>query len=350
MIFSNLKCYSHSYEYFVNYTFYSRSNCKFEEKLPMQTVYKILAIDSNHECLNQGLRDAGFIVDEDYTSSKEEIENVIDQYDGLIVRSRFPIDQPFLAKATQLQFIGRVGAGLENIDEAYAAERGITLFNSPEGNRDSVGEHAIGMLLMLMHHLRRADQEVRQGIWKREENRGDELKGKTVGIIGYGNMGNAFAKRLQGFDVEVICYDIEPNKGNEFATQVSLEEFFQRAQVVSLHTPQTAETMQMINAEFIDRFQHPFYFVNTARGKSVVTKDLVAAMQSGKVLGAALDVLEFEKSSFERLVASELPEEFQYLIEADNVVLAPHIAGWTHQSKVKLAEFIRDKIIAWQTK
>lgn len=314
----------------------------------MQNAYKVLAIDSNHECLNNGLRDAGFIVDEDYLSPKEDVEKIIDQYDGLIVRSRFPIDRSFLEKATKLKFIGRVGAGLENIDEDYAAERGIILFNSPEGNRDSVGEHAIGMLLMLMHHLRRADNEVRNGIWMREENRGDELKGKTVGIIGYGNMGNAFAKRLQGFDVEVICYDILPDKGNEYATQVSLEEFFERAQVVSLHTPQTPETMKMINADFIQQFKNPFYFVNTARGKSVVTKDLVEAMKIGKVLGAALDVLEFEKSSFEKLVASELPEEFQYLIEADNVVLAPHIAGWTHQSKIKLAQFIRDKIIAWK--
>lgn len=313
----------------------------------MKTVYKILAIDSNHECLNQGLRDAGFIVDEDYISSKEEIAKIINEYDGMIVRSRFPITREFLMKATNLKFIGRVGAGLENIDEEYAAERGIVLFNSPEGNRDSVGEHAIGMLLMLMHHLRRADKEVRQGIWNREENRGDELKGKTVGIIGYGNMGNAFAKRLQGFGVETICYDILPDKGNEFARQVELSEFFDRAEIVSLHTPQTPETMQMINSKFINQFKNPFYFINTARGKSVVTKDLVQAMKSGKVIGAALDVLEFEKSSFEKLVVSELPEEFKYLIEADNVVLAPHIAGWTHQSKVKLAEFIRDKIILW---
>ena len=313
----------------------------------MNTPYKILAIDSNHECLNTGLRDAGFIVDEDYTSSKEIIEEKIAEYDGMIVRSRFPIDKAFLTKANNLKFIGRVGAGLENIDEDFAAQQNITLFNSPEGNRDSVGEHAIGMLLMLMHHLRRADNEVRNGIWKREENRGDELKGKTVGIIGYGNMGNAFAKRLQGFDVDVICYDILPNKGNQYATQVSLEEFFQRAEIVSLHTPQTPETSKMINAQFIHNFQHSFYFVNTARGKSVVTKDLVNAMKMGKVLGAALDVLEFEKSSFEKLIVSDLPEEFQYLIQAENVVLAPHIAGWTHQSKVKLAEFIRDKIIAW---
>ncbi|GGE88433.1 D-3-phosphoglycerate dehydrogenase [Chishuiella changwenlii] len=314
----------------------------------MKTPYKILAIDSNHECLNDGLRDAGFIVDEDYTSPKEIIEQKIADYDGMIVRSRFPIDRSFLEKATQLKFIGRVGAGLENIDEDYAAERKIVLFNSPEGNRDSLGEHAVGMLLMLMHHLRRADNEVRNGIWKREENRGDELKGKTVGLIGYGNMGNAFARRLQGFDVDVICYDILPEKGNEFAKQVTLQEFLERVDVISLHTPQTPETTKMIDAEFIAKVKKPFYFVNTARGKSVVTKDLVAAMKTNKVLGVALDVLEFEKSSFERLVASDLPEEFQYLIQADNVVLAPHIAGWTHQSKIKLAQFIRDKIIAWQ--
>ena len=313
----------------------------------MNSPYKILAIDSNHECLNNGLRDAGFIVDEDYVSSKESIEEKIANYDGLIVRSRFPIDKTFLSKATKLKFIGRVGAGLENIDEDFAADRNIVLFNSPEGNRDSVGEHAVGMLLMLMHHLRRADNEVRNGIWKREENRGDELKGKTVGIIGYGNMGNAFAKRLQGFDVDVICYDILPNKGNQYAEQVSSQEFFDRVDVVSLHTPQTPETTGMINAEFISNFKKPFYFVNTARGKSVVTKDLVDAMKSGQVLGVALDVLEFEKSSFEKLVVSDLPVEFHYLIKADNAVLAPHIAGWTHQSKVKLAEFIRDKIIDW---
>lgn len=311
-------------------------------------MYKILAIDSNHECLNNGLRNEGFIVDEDYSSSKEDIEKIIGQYDGLIVRSRFPIDKAFLEKATNLKFIGRVGAGLENIDESYAEERDIKLFNSPEGNRDAVGEHAMGMLLMLMHHLRRADLEVRSGIWRREENRGDELKGKIVGIIGYGNMGNAFAKRLQGFDVEVICYDIIPNKGNQFGRQVSLEEFFELSDIVSLHTPQTSETTKMINEDFINNFKKPFYFINTARGKSVVTKDLVKALKEGRILGAALDVLEFEKSSFENLVASDLPEEFQYLIDADNVVLAPHIAGWTIQSKIKLAEYIRDKIINWK--
>ncbi len=311
---------------------------------------KILAIDTNHDSLNDGLRHAGFVVDEDYVSSKDRIEAKIHEYDGLIVRSRFPIDQSFLEKATNLKFIGRVGAGLENIDEDFAAKRNIQLFNSPEGNRDSVGEHAIGMLLMLMNHLRRADQEVRNGIWKREENRGDELAGKTVGIIGYGNMGNAFAKRLQGFDVEVICYDILDDKGNQFARQVELEEFFEKVDIVSLHTPQTHLTTKMINENFINNFRKPFYLINTARGKAVVTKDLVQAMENGKIIGAALDVLEFEKSSFEKLNSHELPEEFQYLINSDRVVLAPHIAGWTHQSKYKLAQFIVDKILDWRMK
>lgn len=189
---------------------------------------KILALDSNHELLNKGLRDAGFLVEEDYHSPKEEILQKIQDFDGIIIRSRIPMDRSFLGKASKLKFIGRVGAGLENIDEEYAAERGIVLFNAPEGNRDSVAEHAIGMLLMLMHRLRIADREVRNGIWLREENRGDELMGKTVGIIGYGNMGKAFAQRLKGFGVEVICYDILPNKGDQNARQVSWRNYFNK--------------------------------------------------------------------------------------------------------------------------
>src|SRR5690606_12340588 len=311
---------------------------------------KILAIDSNHELLNEGLRNAGFQVDEDYSSPKEEILKKIYQYQGLIIRSRIPVNREFLEAAKELKFIGRVGAGLENIDEEFAKERGIALFNAPEGNRDSVGEHAIAMLLMLMHRLKIADYEVRNGIWLREENRGDELMGKTVGIIGYGNMGRAFAQRLKGFDVDVICYDIKPNLGDENARQVSLNEFFQLADVVSLHTPQTPETNQMVNSEFINSFQKPFYLINTARGKSVVTKDLVAALESGKVKGACLDVHEYEKSSFENLDLNELPEDFRYLLNSEKVILAPHIAGWTIQSKEKLAQVILDKILDWKEK
>ncbi|MET3730708.1 2-hydroxyacid dehydrogenase [Moheibacter stercoris] len=309
---------------------------------------KILALDSNHELLNKGLRDAGFLVEEDYHSPKEEILQKIQDFDGIIIRSRIPMDRSFLGKASKLKFIGRVGAGLENIDEEYAAERGIVLFNAPEGNRDSVAEHAIGMLLMLMHRLRIADREVRNGIWLREENRGDELMGKTVGIIGYGNMGKAFAQRLKGFGVEVICYDILPNKGDQNARQVSLEELFQQADILSLHTPQTPETKGMIHSDFINKFQKPFYFINTARGKSVVTKDLVDAMKSGKLKGVCLDVHEYETSSFENMELADLPEDFQYLLNSDRAILAPHIAGWTVESKEKLAKVILDKIVEWK--
>ncbi|HLV24188.1 MAG TPA: 2-hydroxyacid dehydrogenase [Moheibacter sp.] len=311
---------------------------------------KVLAIDSNHDLLNQGLINAGFQVDEDYRSSKEEILKIISNYEGIIIRSRFPIDRNFLEAATNLKFIGRVGAGLENIDEKFAQEKNIVLFNAPEGNRDSVGEHAIAMLLMLMHRLKIADNEVRNGIWLREENRGDELMGKTVGIIGYGNMGKSFAQRLKGFGVQVICYDIKENLGDENAQQVSFDEFFQLADVVSLHTPQTPETNQMVNSEFINSFQKSFYLINTARGKSVVTKDLVAALKSGKVKGACLDVHEYEKSSFENLDLNELPEDFRYLLNSQKVILAPHIAGWTIQSKEKLAKVILDKILDWKEK
>ena len=311
---------------------------------------KILALDTNHSLLISGLRQAGFQVVEDYHSSKEEVMNFISEFDGIIIRSRFPIDQEFLSKATNLKFIGRVGAGLENIDEIFARERGIILFNAPEGNRDSVAEHTVGMLLMLIHRLRIADNEVRNGIWLREENRGDELMGKTVGIMGYGNMGKAFAQRLKGFGVEVICYDILENIGDEYARQVSLDEFFLKAEILSLHTPQTKETNQMVNSAFIHSFSKSFYLINTARGKSVVTRDLVTALESGKIKGVCLDVHEYEKSSFENLNLEELSDDFRYLIQSDKVILAPHIAGWTHQSKEKLAQCILDKILDWKEK
>jgi D-3-phosphoglycerate dehydrogenase len=307
---------------------------------------KILHVDRNHPLMLEQLQAYGFQNEEDYTSAKSEIEEKISNYDGLIIRSRFTIDQTFLDAATKLKFIGRLGAGLENIDTVYAEKKGIQLFSAPEGNRNAVGEHALGMLLSLFNHLRRADQEVRKGIWKREENRGLELEGKTVGIIGFGNMGKAFAKKLRGFDCEVIFYDLKENIGNQDARQVSLKELQENAEVLSLHTPLTSLTSNMVNSDFISQFKNPFWLINTARGKSVVTKDLVSALKSGAILGAGLDVLEYEKSSFENLFSDEhaLPEAFQYLIEANNVLLSPHIAGWTIESKEKLAQVIVDKI------
>lgn len=307
---------------------------------------KILHLDTNHELLLNQLNDLGFTNHEDYSSSKDEVEAKIGNYDGIIIRSRFTIDSQFLDAATHLKFMGRVGAGLENIDCDYAEQKGVYLISAPEGNRNAVGEHTLGMLLSLFNKLNKADREVRHGKWLREDNRGIELDGRTVGLIGYGNMGKAFAKKLRGFDVEVICYDIKPNVGDDNARQVSLKEFQEKVDVVSLHTPQTPLTLNMINSEFINQFKKSFWLLNTARGKSVVTADLVSALKSGKILGAGLDVLEYEKKSFESLFSSDMPEGFQYLIQAENVLLSPHVAGWTLESKEKLAQTIVDKIKA----
>jgi D-3-phosphoglycerate dehydrogenase len=308
---------------------------------------KILHLDSNHSLLLNQLNDLGFQNDEDYTSTKQEIEAKIHNYDGFIIRSRFSIDKNFLDKGTNLKFIGRVGAGLENIDCEYAALKNIELIAAPEGNRNAVGEHCLAILLSLFNKLNKADNEVRNGKWLREENRGIELDGKTVGLIGYGNMGKSFAKKLRGFDVEVICYDIKPNVGDDNCKQVSLQELQEKSDVLSLHTPQTELTKNMINFEFINNFKKPFWLINTARGSSVVTNDLVDALKSSKILGAGLDVLEYEKSSFENLFSDDkMPKAFQYLIKSENVILSPHVAGWTIESKEKLAQTIVDKIKA----
>ena len=308
---------------------------------------KILHLDANHSLLIHQLNDLGFINDEDYTSSKQEIEAKIHKYDGFIIRSRFKIDKHFLDKATNLKFIGRVGAGLENIDCEYATSKNIELIAAPEGNRNAVGEHSLAMLLSLFNKLNKADKEVRNGKWLREENRGIELDGKTVGLIGYGNMGKSFAKKLRGFDVNVLCYDIKPTVGNENCKQVSLAELQEKSDVLSLHTPETALTINMVNTQFINNFKKPIWLINTARGTSVNTNNLVEALKSGKILGAGLDVLEYEKSSFENLFTNhKIPDAFQYLIGSENVLLSPHVAGWTVESKEKLAQTIVDKIIA----
>jgi D-3-phosphoglycerate dehydrogenase len=306
---------------------------------------KILHLDTNHPLLINELNERGFQNDEDYTSSKEEIIAKIHSYDGIIIRSRFSIDAAFLDSATNLKFIGRVGAGLENIDCAYAESKGITLLAAPEGNSNAVGEHSLAMLLSLFNKLNQADKEVRQGKWLREKNRGIELDGKTIGLIGYGNMGKSFAKKLCGFDVTVVCYDIKSSVGDKNCTQVSLEELQEKSDILSLHTPQTALTKNMINTRFINGFKKNFWLINTARGTAVNTENLVDALKSGKILGAGLDVLEYEKTSFENLFsAQKMPIPLQYLINSENVILSPHVAGWTLESKEKLAQTIVDKI------
>lgn len=308
---------------------------------------KVLHLDENHSLLLEELIRLGFENHTDYISPKQEILQKIANYDGLILRSRLPVDREFLDRATRLKFIGRVGAGLENIDTDYAESLGIFLAAAPEGNRNAVGEHALGMLLSLFNKLHTADAEVRKGLWRREANRGVELDGKTVGIMGYGNTGKAFARKLRGFEIETICFDILGGVGNEDARQVGIMEFQQRSDVVSLHVPETAETIGMIRTDFIEGFHKPFWLLNTARGKCVRTEDLVAALKSGKILGAGLDVLEYEKSSFESLFdGNHMPEAMRYLIEAPNVILSPHVAGWTLESKEKLARTVAAKIEA----
>jgi phosphoglycerate dehydrogenase-like enzyme/predicted enzyme related to lactoylglutathione lyase len=307
----------------------------------------VLLIDTNHEILQNGLEKLGCICHEDYTSSKEQIEEKISNYEGVVIRSRFKIDQQFINKATNLKFIARVGAGLESIDIEYTEKKGIKLIAAPEGNRNAVGEHALGMILSLFNNLKKADLEIRQGKWLREANRGLELEGKTIGIIGYGNMGKAFAKKLKGFDVEVICYDIKSGVGDENCKQVSLAELQEKTDVLSLHTPFNKLSHNMVNNQFIENFKKPFYLINTARGSAVVTNHLVAALINKKILGACLDVLEYEKLSFENLFENDtLPEAFEYLIHAENVLLSPHIAGWTVESNIKLAQTIVDKVEA----
>ena len=308
---------------------------------------KILHLDSNHELLINQLNALGFDNEEDFVSSKSIIEDKIKNYYGIVIRSRFKIDQQFLEKAINLKFIARVGAGLESIDRDFAKTKNIELIAAPEGNCNAVGEHVLAMILSLFNNLNQASQQIKSGKWHRESNRGHELDGKTVGIIGYGNMGKSFAKKLKGFEVNVIFYDILDNISDGNAQQVSLEYLQTYSDIVSLHTPYTPQTDKMFDAAFINKFAKPFWFFNTARGKSVVTEDLVSALKSHKILGAGLDVLEYEQGSFEDLSANkkeEFPEAFLYLMQAENVILTPHIAGWTFESHQKLAQVIVDKI------
>jgi D-3-phosphoglycerate dehydrogenase len=308
---------------------------------------KILFIDSNHPRLHEMLMQKRFQCDLFYDKPADELKKLIPHYDGIVLRSKFKITREIIDSAPNLKCIARVGAGMENIDVAYAEKKGITCVNSPEGNRDAVAEHALGMLLALFNNLIKANAEVRSGKWLREENRGIELCGKTVGIIGYGNMGAAFAKRLQGFGVKVLAYDkYKTNFGNEFVKESRVEDIFEQADVLSLHTPLTDETNYLINDAFIKRFKKNIYIINTARGRCLNTADLVKNLESGKVLGACLDVLEYEAVSFEGIDVKEMPAPLQYLVKSDKVILSPHIAGWTKESNIKLAEFLAKKIIA----
>ena len=311
----------------------------------MGKFYKILFIDNAHPCLSKELKHLGFYCDYFPQYNRLDFENCIHEYIGVIIRSKILFDKTIIDKATNLKFIARVGAGMESIDVAYAQSKGIACINSPEGNRDAVGEHALGMLLNLLNNICKANHQIRKGIWLREENRGIEIKHKTIGIIGYGNMGSSFARKLKGFEANVIAYDkYKFNYTDEFVKETTMEELFENTDVLSLHLPLTEETKYLVNAEFINKFKKNIYIINTARGKIIKTKDLVVELERGKVLGAALDVMEYENHSFEFIDNKDIPEDFRYLLKSENVILTPHIAGWTMESKIKLSMVIVEKI------
>lgn len=302
---------------------------------------RILHVDNNHKTLADGLNKLGCENHFDTKSDKQTIMSIINEFQGLIIRSRFPIDKEFLNAAKNLNFIARVGSGLENIDVNYATSLGIEVISSPEGNSNAVGEHALSMILSLFNKLSLAKKNLSNGAWIREDNRGEELQGKTVGIIGYGNTGKQFAKKLFGFEVEVICYDILPNVGNQYAKQVDLSYLKSNSDILSLHIPLNNQTKGLINSDFINEMSKPFWLINTSRGNQVITKDLINGLINKKIRGACLDVFEFENSSFEDL---EKNSQISYLNNHQQVVLTPHVAGWTYQSKIKLSQIIVEKI------
>ena len=301
---------------------------------------KILFIDTVHPLLKQELEKENHICDTAYNNSKSEIEQIISNYQGIIIRSRFKINKQFIDCGSNLKFIARAGSGLENIDVEYAENKNIHCYNAAEGNRQAVAEHALGMLLSLFNNLNNADQKVREGKWERERNRGIELAGKTVGIIGYGNNGSAFAEVLKGFNVKILAYD---KYLTSYPQESSMENIHKEADIVSLHVPLTDETTYLVDDNFINRFAKNFYLINTARGRCVNTKHLAKALVNKKIKGACLDVLEYEKTSFEKLIKDGLTSDMQYLMNAQNTILSPHVAGWTVESNVKIAEVLLNK-------
>jgi D-3-phosphoglycerate dehydrogenase len=307
---------------------------------------RILFLDEVHPILSERLIKAGHTCIQATQSSLEETKKAVVNADGIVIRARFRLDEDILQHAKQLKFIARSGAGMENIDANYCKSRNIQLYNAPEGNRNAVGEHALGMLLSLLNHLNKGDKEVRSGKWDREGNRGEELDGKTVGIIGFGNNGRAFAKKLRGFEVNVLAYDkYKTNFGNEFVQEARLEDIYKNADIVSFHIPQNEETIFMGNTSFFDHFLKPIILLNLSRGKIIETKALVDALKNSKVKAAGLDVLEYEKSSFESFFEQEIPPAFQYLLSAENVILSPHVGGWTKESYFNLSDVLADKIL-----
>lgn len=307
----------------------------------------VLFIDSVHPILEERLTSLGYSCVHDYKSSQEEIIAKADGIEGFVIRSRFTLERKFLSAFPKLKWVARSGSGLENIDLDGAKELGVLVFNSPEGNRDAVAEHAVGMLLMLFNKLQHADREVRQKAWNREANRGLEICGKTVGIIGCGVMGLAFAQRLSGFGCAILAYDkYKSNHTPDYIQEVEVEKIYATADIVSMHTTLTDETRHLVNDAFFEQYAKPIFLINTSRGPVVETAALVRALKSGKVLGACLDVLEYEETSFEKINLHH--DDFEYLAQNENVILTPHVAGWTKESYVKLSSVLADKIEEWK--
>ena len=303
---------------------------------------KVLFVDTVNPLLIQTLESANILCDIAYSKSKEKISTIIHKYDGIVIRSRFEIDKKFIDVAKKLKFIARAGSGTENIDVEYAMTKNISCFNAAEGNRQAVAEHTLAMILALINNINQANLEVKKGQWNRESNRGTEISGKKIGIIGFGNNGNAFANLLKGFDVTILAYD---KYKKEYDYKTDMATIYKKADFLSLHVPLTHETKYLVNDNFISKFHKPFYLINTSRGKCVDTKALVKNLEDKKILGACLDVLEQEKISFENLAAKKNTKDLTYLLKAKNVILTPHIAGWTKESDIKIAEILAQKII-----
>ena len=302
---------------------------------------KVLHLDENHEILENGLAKIGFKNVFDFKSNKKEIAKKIEKFHGLVIRSRIPIDEDLIDHAKNLKFIARVGSGTENIDIEYAKKRGITILSAGEGNANAVGEHTLSLILSLFNNIIKANKEINNNVWQREENRGIELENKTVGIIGYGKTGKNFAKKLAGFNVKVLCNDIIENVADDYVEQVSIDEIQSKCDIISLHTDLNKLSKHLVNTQFIDNCKKPFYLINTSRGQCVKTSDLILGIKTGKILGACLDVIENESSSFENLNQDSY---LDFLKKSEKVILTPHVAGWTFESKLKLSQIILKKI------
>jgi D-3-phosphoglycerate dehydrogenase / 2-oxoglutarate reductase len=303
---------------------------------------KVLIVDEMHESIVQMPEELGLHVDYFPNIEYTEVLDKVSDYEGLIIRSKFKIDKSFLSHAIKLKFIGRAGAGLDLIDIEACKTQNIEIFAANEGNRVAVAEHLIGMILCLFNNIEKSHQEVKNKLWLREENRGEELFGKTVGIIGFGNNGQATAERLSAFGCKILAYDkYRYGFGNHVFSEASMDEIFREADIISLHLPLTSESNKMVNAEFLNKFQKNIYVCNVARGELLVLNDLVHGIESGKVKGAVLDVLENEKIN---ALTDTQTSVFEYLINSPKVIITPHIAGWTHESYKKINQVLKDKI------